>query len=144
LGALAHLLARDRYPPKALWDQPIVSIRLLGCEVWNRIHARRLQDSHGDAVRGQIGRIGIIEMVPPVLRRALDPFPVPVRTLDAIHLAAFEFISLPATTSGWLVPRASLEFPRGTKTNNIGDFSRWKRGWQIDQKPGTPFSVAAH
>ena len=34
----------------------------------------------------------MIEMVPPVLRRALDPFPVPVRTLDAIHLAAIEFI----------------------------------------------------
>ena len=34
----------------------------------------------------------MIEMVPPVLRRALDPFPAPVRTLDAIHLAAIEFI----------------------------------------------------
>jgi hypothetical protein len=27
-----------------------------------------------------------------VLTRALQPFPVPVRTLDAIHLAALEFI----------------------------------------------------
>jgi hypothetical protein len=31
-------------------------------------------------------------MVPPVLARALKPFPAPVRTLDAIHLAAIEFI----------------------------------------------------
>src|SRR3954451_5030177 len=31
-------------------------------------------------------------MVGPVLTRALQPFPVPVRTLGAIHLAAFEFI----------------------------------------------------
>src|SRR5262249_21764297 len=62
------------------------------CEVWNRINARRLTDSHGEAVRTLIGRIAIIEMVPPVLRRALDPFPAPVRTLDAIHLAAIEFI----------------------------------------------------
>jgi hypothetical protein len=31
-------------------------------------------------------------MVPPVLRRALEPFPAPVQTLDAIHLAAIEFI----------------------------------------------------
>ena len=90
--ALAHLLAEDRYPPNTLWQQPIVSSRLLECEVWNRINARRLQDSHGDAVRGLIGRIAIIEMVPPVLRRALEPFPAPVRTLDAIHLAAIEFI----------------------------------------------------
>jgi hypothetical protein len=28
----------------------------------------------------------MIEMVGPVLTRALQPFPVPVRTLDAIHL----------------------------------------------------------
>jgi hypothetical protein len=34
----------------------------------------------------------MIEMVPPALRRALEPFPAPVRTLDAIHLAAIEFI----------------------------------------------------
>jgi hypothetical protein len=73
-------------------DQPVVSSRLLECEVWNRVNARRLQDSHGDAVRGLIARIAIIEMVPPVLRRALDPFPAPVRTLDAIHLATIEFI----------------------------------------------------
>jgi hypothetical protein len=34
----------------------------------------------------------MIEMVGPVITRALQPFPVPVRTLDAIHLAALEFI----------------------------------------------------
>ena len=90
--ALAYLLAEDRYPPNTLWHQPIVSSRLLECEVWTRINARRLQDSHGDAVRGLIGRIAIIEMVPPLLRRALEPFPAPVRTLDATHLAAIEFI----------------------------------------------------
>jgi hypothetical protein len=90
--ALAYLLAEDRYPPNTLWHHPIVSSRLLECEVWIRINARRLQDSHGDAVRGLIGRIAIIEMVPPALRRALEPFPIPVRALDAIHLAAIEFI----------------------------------------------------
>ena len=80
--ALAYLLAEDRYPSNALWHESVVSSRLLECEVWNRINARRLQDSHGDAVRGLISRIAVIEMVPPVLRRALQPFPVPVRTLD--------------------------------------------------------------
>ena len=90
--ALAHLLAEDRYPPNALWRQPLVSSRLLECEVWNRINARRLQNSHGEVARGLINRIAIIEMVPPVLSRALEPFPAPVRTLDAIHLAAMDFI----------------------------------------------------
>jgi len=90
--ALAHLLAEDRLPPDILWDQPLVSSRLLECEVWNRINAHQLQSSHGEAVRDLIGRIAMIEMVGPVLTRALEPFPVPVRTLDAIHLSALEFI----------------------------------------------------
>jgi hypothetical protein len=60
-------------------------------EVWNRIHARRLERSHGDAARGLIGRVALLELVAPVLVRALDPFPIPVRTLDALHLASIEF-----------------------------------------------------
>jgi hypothetical protein len=31
-------------------------------------------------------------MAPPVLARALEPFPTPVRTLDALHLASMEFL----------------------------------------------------
>ena len=70
--ALAHLLAEDRFPPEALWDQPLVSSRLLECEVWNRVNALHLQKSHGDAVRNLIGRVAMIEMVGPVLTRALQ------------------------------------------------------------------------
>ena len=90
--ALAHLLAEDHFPAHTLWQHPLVSSRLLECEVWNRINARQLQNSHGEVVRSLINRIAMIEMVPPVLKRALDPYPAPVRTLDAIHLAAMEFI----------------------------------------------------
>jgi uncharacterized protein len=32
------------------------------------------------------------ETIPPVLARAVEPFPVPVRTLDALHLASIEFL----------------------------------------------------
>jgi len=90
--ALAYLLAEDRFPSELLWDQPLVSSRLLECEVWNRVNAHQLQNSHGDAVRYLIGRVAMIEMVGPVLARALQPFPVAVRTLDAIHLSALEFV----------------------------------------------------
>jgi hypothetical protein len=57
--ALAHLLAEDRFPPDLLWDQQLMSSRLLECEVWNRINAHTLQNSHGDAVRNLIGRVAI-------------------------------------------------------------------------------------
>jgi hypothetical protein len=89
--ALAHLLVENRFPSKTRWDQPLVSSRLFECEVWNRINAHQQQNSHGDAVRDLIGRVAMIEMGP-VLTRALQPFPVPVRTLDAIHLSAIEFV----------------------------------------------------
>jgi hypothetical protein len=91
-AALAYLLAEDRFPSELLWDQLLVSSRLLECEVWTRVNAHQLQNSHGDAVRNLIGRVAMIEMVGPVLERALRPFPVPVRTLDAIHLSALEFV----------------------------------------------------
>jgi hypothetical protein len=34
----------------------------------------------------------MLELAPPVLERALEPFPVPVRTLDALHLASLDFL----------------------------------------------------
>lgn len=90
--ALAQLLAEDRLPAAAIWDESLVSSRLLQYEVWNRIHARGLGRSHGEDVRQLLGRIALLEMTPNVLGRALDPFPVPVRTLDALHLASAEFM----------------------------------------------------
>ncbi len=89
---LAYLLTEDRSPPRSVWQEQLVSSRLLEYEVWNGIHARGLGRSHGGDVRGLIARVAFIELVPPVLARALDPFPVPVRTLDALHLASLEFL----------------------------------------------------
>lgn len=90
--ALAHLLAEDRSPPESIWAETLVSSRLLEYEVWNRINTRRLERSHGEAARALIGRVALIELAPPVLARALEPFLVPVRTLDALHLASIEFL----------------------------------------------------
>lgn len=39
-----------------------------------------------------ISRIRLVELTPRVLARALDPFPIAVRTLDALHLATIEFL----------------------------------------------------
>ena len=89
---LAHLLAEDRVPPETLWSEPLVASRLVHYEVWTRIQARGLGSSHGDAARTILSRIAVVEMQPLVLQRALEPFPAPVRTLDALHLASVEFL----------------------------------------------------
>jgi hypothetical protein len=36
--------------------------------------------------------VALLELVPVVLARALEPFPIPVRTLDALHLASIDFL----------------------------------------------------
>ncbi len=87
------MLAEDRAPPPSLWQQPLVASRLLEYEVWTRLHARGLGHSHGEDARALVGRVALIELAPPILARALDPFPVAVRTLDALHLASIEFLS---------------------------------------------------
>ena len=75
-----------------MWDETLVSSRLLEYELWNRLHARALGASHGEHARELLQRVGLLELAPPVLARALEPFPVSVRTLDALHLASIEFL----------------------------------------------------
>ena len=89
---LAELLAEDRRPRDDFWNQTLVSSRLLEYEVWTRVHARKLARTHGEAARALVGRVALLELVLPVLTRALEPFPKPVRTLDALHLASTEFL----------------------------------------------------
>lgn len=90
--ALAQLLGEDRRPPARLWKEPLFSSRLLEYEVWNRVHARRLAPRHHEAVAALLERVSLIELSPVVLGRALQPFPSPVRTLDALHLATLDFL----------------------------------------------------
>jgi predicted nucleic acid-binding protein len=90
--ALAQLFAEDRRPPASLWRQPLLSSRLLEYEVWTRMHARQLTLSHTEPAKALLGRVAFLELAQPVLRRALRPFPSPVRTLDALHLASIEFL----------------------------------------------------
>lgn len=39
-----------------------------------------------------LARVALLELAPAVLARALDAFPRPVRTLDALHLASIDFL----------------------------------------------------
>jgi predicted nucleic acid-binding protein len=85
---LAEIFAESRTPPEALWHQELVSSQLLEYEVWNRIHARGWRGY--DAVRALFTRIYLLELDAARLARALEPFPVAVRTLDSLHLATIE------------------------------------------------------
>jgi hypothetical protein len=90
---LAQLLAEDRFPDPSFWSRgSLVSSRLVEYEVWNRVHSRDLDGSHGEDVRSLLGRLALLELAPPVLARALEPYPTLIRTLDSLHLASIEFL----------------------------------------------------
>lgn len=67
-----------------------MSSRLLEYEIWNRVHAYGLTGSHANEARALLMGIELVEMDRPVLARALEPLPVPLRTLDALHLATMD------------------------------------------------------
>jgi predicted nucleic acid-binding protein len=89
---LADLFVEDRRPPGRLWDDTLVSSRLLTYETWTRINALGLASSHGEAAHQLLGLISMIELSPVVLGRALEPFPMPMRTLDALHLSSISHL----------------------------------------------------
>jgi len=90
--ALAYLLAEPRTPSPDFWDLALASSRLLEFEVWNRIHARHMTESRGSETQVLLSGIQMLELSEPVLARALEPWPAPVRTLDALHLATLEYL----------------------------------------------------
>ena len=116
--ALAHLLSEDRVAPTSLWQQTLVSSRLTEYELWTQLHGRSLGRSHGEAAQALLGRIGLVELAPPVLARALEAFPgrARVRTLDALHLATCTFLS----DNGQAVRLASYDSRRNETAAAMG------------------------
>jgi predicted nucleic acid-binding protein len=90
--ALAHLFGENRAPPSTLWRERLVSSQLLAYELWNRVHTHGLTRSHADAAKALLAFVSLIDLTPPVLARALEPFPTPIGTLDGLHVATIEFL----------------------------------------------------
>jgi predicted nucleic acid-binding protein len=89
---LAGLLNEPRQPDSAFWQQPMVSSRLLEYEVWARLHAYGRAAGAAPTVLALLSKVGLAELRPHILARALTPFPLPVRTLDALHLATLDHL----------------------------------------------------
>jgi len=88
---LAYLLGEDVAPPASFWDGPLTSSRLLEFEAWNRLHALGLAEEREAEARELLSSLEIFELAEPVIARALRAYPLPVRTLDGLHLATLEF-----------------------------------------------------
>jgi predicted nucleic acid-binding protein len=85
---LAAVFREAIAPAASLWQEPLATSRLTHYEVWNRLHAYRA-DTGAHTVAGDLlNGIFVLELSAENLSRALEPFPVPVRTLDGLHLAS--------------------------------------------------------
>lgn len=113
---LARLFAEPRSPPDLFWSEALISSRLLEYEVWNRIHARGLAPSYHDNTRELLAIVDLIELTRHVLARALEPFPVPVRTLDGLHLASMTSVR----ATGEPVQLASYDYRLTTAAQALG------------------------
>ncbi len=91
---LAHLLSEDHQPPPAVWDDVLISSRLIEYETWTRFNRAGLGEPHIEAATLLMSRLALVELSPVVLARALEPFPgtASVRTLDALHLATCDYL----------------------------------------------------
>lgn len=90
--ALARLLDEPRSPPASFWSGEMISSRLLEFEVVNRINSRLDWSARIDRARLLLDRVKMLDLSSTVLTSALSPFPVPVRTLDGLHLATMVFL----------------------------------------------------
>jgi predicted nucleic acid-binding protein len=89
---LASVFREPRSPHDSLWDQDLTSSRLLIYEVWTRLNAYGLAPSHADRAQARLDRVNFVELGDWVLARALEPFPIALRTLDALHVATMVFL----------------------------------------------------
>lgn len=113
---LARLFAEGRSPPDVFWSQAFVSSRLLEFEVFNRVHARSAGPSYAADARHFIDRVNLLELSAHVLARALLPFPLPVRTLDALHLATMDFLR----SQGQTLELATYDLRLGAAARTLG------------------------
>lgn len=90
--ALAHLLAEDRRPSADFWNNTLIASRLLEYEVSTRLNNVGVAAAGKETAGTLLQRIALIELVPEVVRRVRDRYPVRVRTLDALHLASIDFL----------------------------------------------------
>ena len=89
---LSEVFSEARHPPDVFWRKILVSSKLLEYELFNRVHARGSSADEIASAGKLRDRIRLVDLSPEALARALDPFPLHVRTLDSLHLATMVFL----------------------------------------------------
>ena len=89
---LARVFAETASPSDAFWLQHFTSSRLLEYEVMNRVNQRADVARRAANARMLIDNVELVDLSPVALARSLAPYPVPVKTLDGLHLATMHYL----------------------------------------------------
>ncbi len=89
---LSRLFAETQAPPVRFWSQLFTSSRLLEYEAFNQVLTRRGGNRLMPQTSNLLAQVDLLDLTPVILTRALQPFPIPVRTLDGLHLATMDFL----------------------------------------------------
>jgi predicted nucleic acid-binding protein len=90
--SLAAILLEQRRPDPDFWQGELASSRLLEYETIVVAQVKSLSEDRFVAAKDLLGRIKLFDLDPVTLARALEPFPGPLRTLDALHIATASFL----------------------------------------------------
>lgn len=103
---LAFIRTEPARPSPAFWRQPLLMTSVLtDYETWTRLHAFGEAAVLGADAASTLGAMSLLALTPEVGARCRAPFPVPVRTLDALHLASAEHLR----NKGYLVSIATYD-----------------------------------
>ena len=102
---LAQLLSEPRRPEPSFWQADLVTSRLTEYETWVRLHAYGVAQARGPRANEMFAEFVLLELDEAACSRCRTPFPFPVRTLDALHLAAVDSLH----RSGLLVEIATYD-----------------------------------
>lgn len=84
---LAWVFGEPRRPDVTFWQNDLVSSRLLAYEAWNRLDAYGYGARIRQGLSASLTHITLIDMTANVLGAPEALWPMPVRTLDALHIA---------------------------------------------------------
>lgn len=103
---LAAIRTERQRPTTEFWRNPLLLSSVLAeYETWTRLHAYGETAALAADAASTLGAINLVALTPEIGARCRSPFPVPVRTLDALHLATAEHLR----NRGYLVEVATYE-----------------------------------
>lgn len=91
--ALATINDEMRQAPGSFWSQRFVASRLVDCELRVRTLAHSAWRPRLQHLEALLANVSFVEMNRASLERLHEPFPSPIRTLDAIHLSTMTFLT---------------------------------------------------